>query len=207
MHNEEHLNLVLILDYSCAIAECDLQLIEPNSNKKEINATKKRIKSDIKKFLPAIKKALRNPLYVDKAELFYYMALCYEILENKSKTLKCYKEASKRDLKYICNLASFKSQNNDNDGAMKDLKFALKNTRDTLLIENINSTIKDVENSIESDKYIKKLEKLTRFFWIDMIELWLSFLPVIFYGFLFILSILLLIGIPIVLIYFAIKSF
>lgn len=27
MHNEEHLNLVLILDYSCAIAECDLQLI------------------------------------------------------------------------------------------------------------------------------------------------------------------------------------
>ena len=41
MHNEEQLNLVLILDYSCAIAECDLQLIEPNSNKKEINATKK----------------------------------------------------------------------------------------------------------------------------------------------------------------------
>lgn len=115
MHNEEHLNLVLILDYSCAIAECDLQLIEPNSNKKEINATKKRIKSDIKKFLPAIKKALRNPLYVDKAELFYYMALCYEILENKSKALKCYKEASKRNLKYIINLASFKRQNNDKD--------------------------------------------------------------------------------------------
>ena len=207
MHNEEHLNLVLILDYSCAIAECDLQLIEPNSNKKEINATKKRIKSDIKKFLPAIKKALRNPLYVDKAELFYYMALCYEILENKSKTLKCYKEASKRDLKYICNLASFKRQNNDKDGALKDLKFALKNTRDTLLIENINSAIKDVEKSIEFDKDIKRWDKLTRFFWIDMIELWLSFLPVIFYGFLFIIITLLLIAIPIALIYFAIKTF
>ena len=56
MHNEEHLNLVLILDYSCAIAECDLQLIEPNPNKKEINATKKRIKSDIKKFFLDSKK-------------------------------------------------------------------------------------------------------------------------------------------------------
>ena len=207
MHNEELLNFVLILDYSCAIAECDLQLIEPNSNKKEINATKKRIKNDIKKFLPAIKKALRNPLYVDKAELFYYMALCYEILENKSKVLKCYKEASKRDLKYIINLASFKKQNNDKDGALKDLKFALENTSDAHLVENINSAIKDVEESIEFDKDIKRWDKLTRFFWIDMIELWLSFLPVIFYGFLFILSILLLIGIPIVLIYFAIKSF
>ena len=207
MHNEELLNFVLILDYSCAIAECDLQLIEPNSNKKEINATKKRIKNDIKKFLPAIKKALRNPLYVDKAELFYYMALCYEILENKSKVLKCYKEASKRDLKYIINLASFKKQNNDKDGALKDLKFALENTSDAHLVENINSAIKDVVESIEFDKDIKRWDKLTRFFWIDMIELWLSFLPVIFYGFLFILSILLLIGIPIVLIYFAIKSF
>ncbi len=207
MHNEELLNFVLILDYSCAIAECDLQLIEPNSNKKEINATKKRIKNDIKKFLPAIKKALRNPLYVDKAELFYYMALCYEILENKSKVLKCYKEASKRDLKYIINLASFKKQNNDKDGALKDLKFALENTSDAHLVENINSAIKDVEESIEFDKDIKRWDKLTRFFWLDMIELWLSFLPVIFYGFLFILSILLLIGIPIVLIYFAIKSF
>ncbi len=204
MHNEEHLNLVLILDYSCAIAECDLQLIEPNSNKKEINATKKRIKSDIKKFLPAIKKALRNPLYVDKAELFYYMALCYEILENKSKVLKCYKEASKRDLKYIINLASFKRQNNDKDGALKDLKFALENTSDAHLVENINSAIKDVEESIEFDKDIKRWDKLTRFFWLDLL---LIFIPVIFYGFLFILSILLLIGIPIVLIYFAIKSF
>lgn len=204
MHNEEHLNLVLILDYSCAIAECDLQLIEPNSNKKEINATKKRIKSDIKKFLPAIKKALRNPLYVDKAELFYYMALCYEILENKSKVLKCYKEASKRDLKYIINLASFKKQNNDKDGALKDLKFALENTSDAHLVESINSAIKDVEESIEFDKDIKRWDKLTRFFWLDLL---LPFIPVIFYGFLFILSILLLIGIPIVLIYFAIKSF
>ena len=204
MHNEEHLNLVLILDYSCAIAECDLQLIEPNSNKKEINATKKRIKSDIKKFLPAIKKALRNPLYVDKAELFYYMALCYEILENKSKVLKCYKEASKRDLKYIINLASFKRQNNDKDGALKDLKFALENTSDAHLVESINSAIKDVEESIEFDKDIKRWDKLTRFFWLDLL---LPFIPVIFYGFLFILSILLLIGIPIVLIYFAIKSF
>ena len=204
MHNEEHLNLVLILDYSCAIAECDLQLIEPNSNKKEINATKKRIKSDIKKFLPAIKKALRNPLYVDKAELFYYMALCYEILENKSKALKCYKEASKRDLKYIINLASFKRQNNDKDGALKDLKFALENTSDAHLVESINSVIKDVEESIEFDKDIKRWDKLTRFFWLDLL---LPFIPVIFYGFLFILSILLLIGIPIVLIYFAIKSF
>ena len=204
MHNEEHLNLVLILDYSCAIAECDLQLIEPNSNKKEINATKKRIKSDIKKFLPAIKKALRNPLYVDKAELFYYMALCYEILENKSKALKCYKEASKRDLKYIINLASFKRQNNDKDGALKDLKFALENTSDAHLVESINSAIKDVEKSIEFDKDIKRWDKLTRFFWLDLL---LPFIPVIFYGFLFILSILLLIGIPIVLIYFAIKSF
>lgn len=204
MHNEEHLNLVLILDYSCAIAECDLQLIEPNSNKKEINATKKRIKSDIKKFLPAIKKALRNPLYVDKAELFYYMALCYEILENKSKVLKCYKEASKRDLKYIINLASFKRQNNDKDGALKDLKFALENTSDAHLVESINSAIKDVEDSIEFDKDIKRWDKLTRFFWLDLL---LPFIPVIFYGFLFILSILLLIGIPIVLIYFAIKSF
>ena len=204
MHNEEHLNLVLILDYSCAIAECDLQLIEPNSNKKEINATKKRIKSDIKKFLPAIKKALRNPLYVDKAELFYYMALCYEILENKSKVLKCYKEASKRDLKYIINLASFKRQNNDKDGALKDLKFALENTSDAHLVESINSAIKDVEKSIEFDKDIKRWDKLTRFFWLDLL---LPFIPVIFYGFLFILSILLLIGIPIVLIYFAIKSF
>ena len=204
MHNEEHLNLVLILDYSCAIAECDLQLIEPNSNKKEINATKKRIKSDIKKFLPAIKKALRNPLYVDKAELFYYMALCYEILENKSKVLKCYKEASKRDLKYIINLASFKRQNNDKDGALKDLKFALENTSDAHLVESINSAIKDIEESIEFDKDIKRWDKLTRFFWLDLL---LPFIPVIFYGFLFILSILLLIGIPIVLIYFAIKSF
>ncbi len=204
MHNEEHLNLVLILDYSCAIAECDLQLIEPNSNKKEINATKKRIKRDIKKFLPAIKKALRNPLYVDKAELFYYMALCYEILENKSKVLKCYKEASKRDLKYIINLASFKRQNNDKDGALKDLKFALENTSDAHLVESINSAIKDVEESIEFDKDIKRWDKLTRFFWLDLL---LPFIPVIFYGFLFILSILLLIGIPIVLIYFAIKSF
>ena len=204
MHNEEHLNLVLILDYSCAIAECDLQLIEPNSNKKEINATKKRIKNDIKKFLPAIKKALRNPLYVDKAELFYYMALCYEILENKSKVLKCYKEASKRDLKYIINLASFKRQNNDKDGALKDLKFALENTSDAHLVESINSAIKDVEESIEFDKDIKRWDKLTRFFWLDLL---LPFIPVIFYGFLFILSILLLIGIPIVLIYFAIKSF
>lgn len=204
MHNEEHLNLVLILDYSCAIAECDLQLIEPNSNKKEINATKKRIKSDIKKFLPAIKKALRNPLYVDKAELFYYMALCYKILENKSKVLKCYKEASKRDLKYIINLASFKRQNNDKDGALKDLKFALENTSDAHLVESINSAIKDVEDSIEFDKDIKRWDKLTRFFWLDLL---LPFIPVIFYGFLFILSILLLIGIPIVLIYFAIKSF
>ena len=204
MHNEEHLNLVLILDYSCAIAECDLQLIEPNSNKKEINATKKRIKNDIKKFLPAIKKALRNPLYVDKAELFYYMALCYEILENKSKVLKCYKEASKRDLKYIINLASFKRQNNDKDGALKDLKFALENTSDAHLVESINSAIKDVEKSIEFDKDIKRWDKLTRFFWLDLL---LPFIPVIFYGFLFILSILLLIGIPIVLIYFAIKSF
>lgn len=204
MHNEELLNFGLILDYSCAIAECDLQLIEPNSNKKEINATKKRIKSDIKKFLPAIKKALRNPLYVDKAELFYYMALCYEILENKSKVLKCYKEASKRDLKYIINLASFKRQNNDKDGALKDLKFALENTSDAHLVENINSAIKDVEESIEFDKDIKRWDKLTRFFWLDLL---LPFIPVIFYGFLFILSILLLIGIPIVLIYFAIKSF
>lgn len=204
MHNEEHLNLVLILDYSCAIAECDLQLIEPNPNKKEINATKKRIKSDIKKFLPAIKKALRNPLYVDKAELFYYMALCYEILENKSKALKCYKEASKRDLKYIINLASFKRQNNDKDGALKDLKFALENTSDAHLVESINSAIKDVEKSIEFDKDIKRWDKLTRFFWIDLL---LIFIPVIFYGFLFILSILLLIGIPIGLIYLAIKTF
>ena len=204
MHNEEHLNLVLILDYSCAIAECDIQLTEPNANKKEINATKKRIKNDIKKFLPAIKKALRNPLYVDKAELFYYMALCYEILENKSKVLKCYKEASKRDLKYIINLASFKRQNNDKDGALKDLKFALENTSDAHLVENINSAIKDVEESIEFDKDIKRWDKLTRFFWLDLL---LPFIPVIFYGFLFILSILLLIGIPIVLIYFAIKSF
>ena len=203
MHNEEHLNLGLILDYSCAIAECDLQLIEPNSNK-EINATKKRIKNDIKKFLPAIKKALRNPLYVDKAELFYYMALCYEILENKSKVLKCYKEASKRDLKYIINLASFKRQNNDKDGALKDLKFALENTSDAHLVESINSAIKDVEESIEFNKDIKRWDKLTRFFWLDLL---LPFIPVIFYGFLFILSILLLIAIPIVLIYFAIKSF
>lgn len=205
MHNEEHLNLVLIMEYFGIICECDIQLTEPNANKKEINATKKRIKNDIKnKFLPAIKKALRNPLYVDKAELFYYMALCYEILENKSKTLKCYKEASKRDLKYIINLASFKRQNNDKDGALKDLKFALENTSDAHLVENINSAIKDVEESIEFDKDIKRWDKLTRFFWLDLL---LPFIPVIFYGFLFILNILLLIGIPIVLIYFAIKSF
>ena len=204
MHNEEHLNLVLIMEYFGIICECDIQLTEPNANKKEINATKKRIKNDIKKFLPAIKKALRNPLYVDKAELFYYMALCYEILENKSKVLKCYKEASKRDLKYIINLASFKRQNNDKDGALKDLKFALENTSDAHLVESINSVIKDVEESIEFDKDIKRLDKLTRFFWLDLL---LPFIPVIFYGFLFILSILLLIGIPIVLIYFAIKSF
>ena len=207
MHNEEHLNLVLIMEYFGIICECDIQLTEPNANKKEINATKKRIKSDIKKFLPAIKKALRNPLYVDKAELFYYMALCYEILENKSKVLKCYKEASKRDLKYIINLASFKRQNNDKDGALKDLKFALENTSDAHLVESINSAIKDVEKSIEFDKDIKRWDKLTRFFWLDMIELWLSFLPVIFYGFLFIIITLLLIAIPIALIYFAIKSF
>lgn len=200
MHNEEHLNLVLIMEYFGIICECDIQLTEPNANKKEINATKKRIKNDIKKFLPAIKKALRNPLYVDKAELFYYMALCYEILENKSKVLKCYKEASKRDLKYIINLASF----NDKDGALKDLKFALENTSDAHLVESINSAIKDVEESIEFDKDIKRWDKLTRFFWLDLL---LPFIPVIFYGFLFILSILLLIGIPIVLIYFAIKSF
>ena len=204
MHNEEHLNLVLIMEYFVIICECDIQLTEPNANKKEINATKKRIKNDIKKFLPAIKKALRNPLYVDKAELFYYMALCYEILENKSKVLKCYKEASKRDLKYIINLASFKRQNNDKDGALKDLKFALENTSDAHLVESINSAIKDVEESIEFDKDIKRWDKLTRFFWLDLL---LPFIPVIFYGFLFILSILLLIGIPIVLIYFAIKSF
>lgn len=204
MHNEEHLNLVLIMEYFGIICECDIQLTEPNDNKKEINATKKRIKNDIKKFLPAIKKALRNPLYVDKAELFYYMALCYEILENKSKVLKCYKEASKRDLKYIINLASFKRQNNDKDGALKDLKFALENTSDAHLVESINSAIKDVEESIEFDKDIKRWDKLTRFFWLDLL---LPFIPVIFYGFLFILSILLLIGIPIVLIYFAIKSF
>lgn len=204
MHNEEHLNLVLIMEYFGIICECDIQLTEPNANKKVINATKKRIKNDIKKFLPAIKKALRNPLYVDKAELFYYMALCYEILENKSKVLKCYKEASKRDLKYIINLASFKRQNNDKDGALKDLKFALENTSDAHLVESINSAIKDVEESIEFDKDIKRWDKLTRFFWLDLL---LPFIPVIFYGFLFILSILLLIGIPIVLIYFAIKSF
>ena len=204
MHNEEHLNLVLITEYFGIICECDIQLTEPNANKKEINATKKRIKNDIKKFLPAIKKALRNPLYVDKAELFYYMALGYEILENKSKVLKCYKEASKRDLKYIINLASFKRQNNDKDGALKDLKFALENTSDAHLVESINSAIKDVEESIEFDKDIKRWDKLTRFFWLDLL---LPFIPVIFYGFLFILSILLLIGIPIVLIYFAIKSF
>ena len=204
MHNEEHLNLVLIMEYFGIICECDIQLTEPNANKKEINATKKRIKNDIKKFLPAIKKALRNPLYVDKAELFYYMALCYEILENKSKVLKCYKEASKRDLKYIINLASFKKQNNDKDGALKDLKFALENTSDAHLVESINSAIKDVEESIEFDKDIKRWDKLTRFFWLDLL---LPFIPVIFYGFLFILSILLLIGIPIVLIYSAIKSF
>lgn len=204
MHNEEHLNLVLIMEYFGIICECDIQLTEPNANKKEINATKKKIKNDIKKFLPAIKKALRNPLYVDKAELFYYMALCYEILENKSKVLKCYKEASKRDLKYIINLASFKRQNNDKDGALKDLKFALENTSDAHLVESINSAIKDVEESIEFDKDIKRWDKLTRFFWLDLL---LPFIPVIFYGFLFILSILLLIGIPIVLIYFAIKSF
>lgn len=204
MHNEEPLNLVLIMEYFGIICECDIQLTEPNANKKEINATKKRIKNDIKKFLPAIKKALRNPLYVDKAELFYYMALCYEILENKSKVLKCYKEASKRDLKYIINLASFKRQNNDKDGALKDLKFALENTSDAHLVESINSVIKDVEESIEFDKDIKRWNKLTRFFWLDLL---LPFIPVIFYGFLFILSILLLIGIPIVLIYFAIKSF
>ena len=204
MHNEEHLNLVLIMEYFGIICECDIQLTEQNANKKEINATKKRIKNDIKKFLPAIKKALRNPLYVDKAELFYYMALCYEILENKSKVLKCYKEASKRDLKYIINLASFKRQNNDKDGALKDLKFALENTSDAHLVESINSAIKDVEESIEFDKDIKRWDKLTRFFWLDLL---LPFIPVIFYGFLFILSILLLIGIPIVLIYFAIKSF
>lgn len=204
MHNEEHLNLVLIMEYFGIICECDIQLTEPNANKKEINATKKRIKNDIKKFLPAIKKALRNPLYVDKAELFYYMALCYEILENKSKVLKYYKEASKRDLKYIINLASFKRQNNDKDGALKDLKFALENTSDAHLVESINSVIKDVEESIEFDKDIKRWDKLTRFFWLDLL---LPFIPVIFYGFLFILSILLLIGIPIVLIYFAIKSF
>lgn len=204
MHNEEHLNLVLIMEYFGIICECDIQLTEPNANKKEINATKKRIKNDIKKFLPAIKKALRNPLYVDKAELFYYMALCYEILENKSKVLKCYKEASKRDLKYIINLASFKRQNNDKDGALKDLKFALENTSDAHLVESINSAIKDVEKSIEFDKDIKRWDKLTRFFLLDLL---LPFIPVIFYGFLFILSILLLIGIPIVLIYFAIKSF
>lgn len=204
MHNEEHLNLVLIMEYFGIICECDIQLTEPNANKKEINATKKRIKNDIKKFLPAIKKALRNPLYVDKAELFYYMALCYEILENKSKVLKCYKEASKRDLKYIINLASFKRQNNDKDGALKDLKFALENTNDAHLVESINSAIKDVEESIEFDKDIKRWDKLTRFFLLDLL---LPFIPVIFYGFLFILSILLLIGIPIVLIYFAIKSF
>ena len=204
MHNEEHLNLVLIMEYFGIICECDIQLKEPNSNKKEIKPTKKRIKNDIKKFLPAIKKALRNPLYVDKAELFYYMALCYEILENKSKVLKCYKEASKRDLKYIINLASFKKQNNDKDGALKDLKFALENTSDAHLVESINSAIKDVEESIEFDKDIKRWDKLTRFFWLDLL---LPFIPVIFYGFLFILSILLLIGIPIVLIYFAIKSF
>lgn len=204
MHNEEHLNLVLIMEYFGIICECDIQLTEPNANKKEINATKKRIKNDIKKFLPAIKKALRNSLYVDKAELFYYMALCYEILENKSKVLKCYKEASKRDLKYIINLASFKRQNNDKDGALKDLKFALENTSDAHLVESINSAIKDVEESIEFDKDIKRWDKLTRFFGLDLL---LPFIPVIFYGFLFILSILLLIGIPIVLIYFAIKSF
>lgn len=204
MHNEEHLNLVLIMEYFGIICECDIQLTEPNANKKEINATKKRIKNDIKKFLPAIKKALRNPLYVDKAELFYYMALCYEILENKSKVLKCYKEVSKRDLKYIINLASFKRQNNDKDGALKDLKFALENTSDAHLVESINSAIKDIEESIEFDKDIKRWDKLTRFFCLDLL---LPFIPVIFYGFLFILSILLLIGIPIVLIYFAIKSF
>ena len=51
MHNEEHLNLVLIMEYFGIICECDIQLTEPNANKKEINATKKRIKNDIKKFL------------------------------------------------------------------------------------------------------------------------------------------------------------
>lgn len=198
------LNLALITEYSRIICECDIRLTEPNPNKKEINATKKRIKSDIKKVIPAIKKTLRSPLYANKAELFYYMALCYEILENKTKTLKCYKEASKRDLKYITHLAIFKSSNNDNAGALKDLYSALENSSDTNLIEDINSTIKYVEERIETDKYIKSLENSIGFFYIDLLK---TLFPVIFYGFLFIIFVLLLIGIPIGLIYFKIKTF
>lgn len=132
------------------------------------------------------------------------MALCYEILENKTKTLKCYKEASKRDLKYITHLAIFKSSNNDNAGALKDLYSALENSSDTNLIEDINSTIKYVEERIETDKYIKSLENSTGFFYIDLLK---TLFPVIFYGFLFIIFVLLLIGIPIVLISFKIKTF
>ena len=37
MHNEEHLNLVLIMEYFGIICECDIQLTEPNANKKESN--------------------------------------------------------------------------------------------------------------------------------------------------------------------------
>lgn len=60
MHNEEHLNLVLIMEYFGIICECDIQLTEPNANKKEINATKKRIKNDIKKIFASYKKGIKK---------------------------------------------------------------------------------------------------------------------------------------------------
>ena len=72
MHNEEHLNLVLIMEYFGIICECDIQLTEPNANKKEINATKKRIKNDAIRTSKCLQVIPKMSVSLKREILFYF---------------------------------------------------------------------------------------------------------------------------------------
>lgn len=190
-----------IIEYRNIISDCDSKLKHNVSGKKEIRATKKRTINNVKKCLSTIKRALKNSIEQDKPRLFSYLASCYEILGNKAKALKYYKEASNRDPIYIVELAIFKSLNNDHFGAIQDMRLALQNANDANDIERMNFFIKSEEEKIK-DKHIKDKDN-------SIPPLYISLLAILFKKLLYYIAVIigavLLIAIPVGLILLLIK--